>query len=74
MDRRKFLKTIGKVVAGCAIVPSVSEAGVMESDAKVTNEYQWHKHTDCEWHCRRRNLPMEFVTRDEYDLFTGKMI
>ncbi len=40
----------------------------------ATNEYQWHRHNDCEWHCKHRNLPMEFVTRDEYDLFTGKMI
>ncbi len=40
----------------------------------AANEYQWHRHNDCEWHCKHRNLPMEFVTRDEYDLFTSKMI
>ena len=35
MDRRKFLKSIGKVVAGCAIVPSASEAKPQLTVAKL---------------------------------------
>lgn len=83
MDRRNFLKTIGKICAVLPFVGSTGDSGVSEGQRrsgtrlateKEINEYQWHKHNDCEWHCKHRNLPMEFVTCDEYDLFTGKKI
>ena len=37
MNRRGFLKSIGKVVAGCAVVPSAAKAGATEGKLATMN-------------------------------------
>ncbi len=57
MNRRNFLKSIGKVVAGCAIVPSASEAKPQLTVAKLMEA--------------KKALDATIDETDEFDLFTG---
>ncbi len=62
MNRRNFLKSIGKVVAGCVVLPMAGKTGASEAKPQLTVAKLMEA---------KKALDATIDNLDEFDLFTG---